>query len=158
MAKKRGPEESPFTYFNRIFHEHPEWLKLTSNKEVRRRYNLDHGKPPDAKLDQKVVEALGNTKTRLRKQMGIMVPRGRKATRGVKAAAAEAAPAAPASPAPVAARGRPPAISTKLEQLEDQIDECVFSARQVDPQRLARVIALLKQARNTVVLMRQQRG
>ena len=129
MARKAGKSNSSYSYFKQLFQANPQWLKEKSNAIILARYRADHGLAEDAEVEKKVTNNLANLKSVMRKQMR---KRGRKAG---------------ASPAAVAA-AKP---SSKLESLEISIDNCLTTARILDPEGLEEVISLLRRARNKVV-------
>jgi hypothetical protein len=139
---KRATDTSPqagaetvSAYFRRIFKENPKLLKIRSNEEVLQRWLMDH--PGHKEVPENVKQGLSNVKSILRSKRR---RRGRK-------------PGSTDSPvqeaAPTGSQHRVSARS--LEQLEGLIDECLWTARGLDPEGLASVIALLRRARNEVV-------
>jgi hypothetical protein len=133
-ASSSEGEETVSGYFRRIFDENPKLLKERSNDEILSRWLADH--PGETEVPKKVKQGLMNVKSVLRKK-------GRKRGRppGGKTELADAVPV----PVPVKRSG------TKLEHLEEQIDECLTAARAMDREGLDHVIRLLRQARNEVV-------
>jgi hypothetical protein len=129
MAKKSRESASSYTYFKQLFLKNPDWLKEKSNAIILARYRADHGLAEEAEIEKKVMNNLANLKSVLRKQL-----RKRGRPKGSTAAA--------------------PTISkptTKLEALEISIDDCLTTARFMDPIGLEEVINLLRRARNKVV-------
>jgi hypothetical protein len=120
-------------YFRKIFKENPKLLKERSNDELLQRWLADH--PDQKEVPQKVKNNLANIKSVLRKQRRKGGGRPN-AEQPVVAVSAVAAPK-------VAARG--------LQDLEEQIDDCLDHARRLDREGLADVIGLLRRARNAVV-------
>jgi hypothetical protein len=131
-ASSSEGEETVSGYFRRIFAENPKLLKERSNEEILSRWLADH--PGETEVPLKVKQGLMNVKSVLRKKGR---RRGRKP--GVKTELADAVPV------PVKRSG------SKLEHLEEQIDECLTAARSMDREGLDHVIRLLRQARNEVV-------
>src|SRR5262245_47315966 len=125
--------ETASGYFRKVFEANPKLLKSRSNEELLQRWLSDH--PGETEVPTRVKNILMNVKSVLRKS-------GRK--RG-KQQAEKRQPAAGVTPTP--ARGR----ARGLEELEEQIDECLTMARVIDREGLAQVIRLLRQARNEVV-------
>jgi hypothetical protein len=128
------PAETVSGYFRTVFAEQPQWLDSRSNDQLLVRWLKDH--PGQTEVPEKVRQNLSNIKSVLRKQ-------ARKAggpRRGSPAARTNSATAA----APRKAVGG-------LDALEEQIDECLTLARNLDREGLAGVIGLLRRARNEVV-------
>ena len=126
MAKKARKFGSSYSYFKQLFHDHPEWLKEKSNAVIVARFRTDHNLPEDAEIEKKVMNNLANLKSVMRK--------------GQRQRLAAKNP------------GKPPVISTnRLEVLEEQIDECLTAAKNLDRAGLDEVIHLLRRARNKVV-------
>jgi hypothetical protein len=126
-------EETVSGYFRKIFEENPKLLKSRSNEELLRRWLADH--PGEKEVPERVKQGLSNVKSVMRK-------RGRKRGRRPAATQNHTGEAA-ATPTRRPARG--------LEQLEEQIDECLTAAKNLDREGLEHVIRLLRQARNEVV-------
>jgi hypothetical protein len=120
-------------YFRKIFNENPKLLKGRSNEELLKRWLADH--PGLTEVPQTVKYNLANVKSVLRKKLR---KRG-----GRPKADQTGAVAAVVTVPKVAARG--------LEALEEQIDDCLSSAKRLDREGLADVIGLLRRARNVVV-------
>lgn len=131
-----GEQKSTSGYFRRLFQENPKLLKSRSNEEVLNRWLADH--PEMTEVPQNVKNNLANLKSVLRKKMRV---KGAK-----KRAAATESAALPRKETPT----RKIAAHT-LETLEEQIDECLTLARNLDPEGLEDVIRLLRRARNKVV-------
>lgn len=134
MARKRGGEGNISGYFRQVFEEQPDLLKTKSNDAILAKYREDHGLAPDAELDKSIKNGLANVKSVLRKKKRL---RGRR-----KEAAAIAAGETPRA----AVRS-----GTKMESLEEAIDDCLTLARTLDREGLATVIKHLRAARNEVV-------
>jgi hypothetical protein len=129
--------ESVGGYFRRVFAERPELLGERSNDELLARWLKDH--PQHKQVPVNVKNNLANVKSVLRKKG--RKRRGRKARSGgteVQTAVAT-----------LSARTQ----STRLERLEEHIDEALTEARILDRAGLERVIQLLRRARNEVVWM-----
>jgi hypothetical protein len=132
-----GQGESIQGYFRRLFQENPRLLKSRSNEELLERWLNDH--PGHTEVPKQVKSGLANLKSVLRSKQ-----RQRKG-RQVEEQPEE-------SPAPQAQEPvSPPAEGNPLEQLEEQIDECLTLARNLDRTGLESVIQLLRRARNEVV-------
>jgi hypothetical protein len=129
-------------YFRPIFEQNPKLLRTRSNKEVLERWLADH--PGHKSVPNNVKTGLANLKSVMRKKM--RKRRGRKAQADV--ATGTTAAVAKSGVAPMLSRNR---ADAKLEQLEMQIDECLMSAKVLDPQNLDDVIKHLRRARNLVV-------
>ena len=128
MAKKSGKSGSSYSYFKQLFHDHPEWLKEKSNSVITARYRADHGLAEGADLEKTIMNNLSNLKSVMRKKLR------------VKARAASKS------------SGKPVVKSTnKLEMLEEQIDDCLTVAKNLDRTGLEEVIHHLRRARNKVV-------
>ncbi len=142
MAKKAQPSgaeqskadgESIQGYFRRIFKEKPKLLRERSNAELLKRWLTDH--PGETEVPGRVKSGLANLKSVLRSK-------GRKR----KAARAEAA-----GPLATVAAKRPAPPRTKLEKLEELIDDALIFARTLDREGLEDVILHLRKARTAVV-------
>jgi hypothetical protein len=132
-----GQGESIQGYFRRLFKENPKLLKSRSNEELLQRWLDDH--PGHTEVPKQVKTGLANLKSVLRSKQ-----RQRKGEQ-----AGEPPEESPASPAqqPVS----PVAEGNPLESLEEQIDDCLTLARNLDRAGLESVINLLRRARNEVV-------
>ena len=127
-------------YFRRVFRENPKWLTTRSNDEVLSRWLQDH--PGETEVPEKVRQNLSNVKSVLRKA-------GRKKPGRPKK---ESQPAEPTAAAAVIAVAAAPRKGVRgLESLEEQIDECLTLAKNLDREGLSSVINLLRRARNEVV-------
>ncbi|HEV3262861.1 MAG TPA: hypothetical protein VG013_38860 [Gemmataceae bacterium] len=131
-TNQRGNEESISGYFRKVFKENPKLLKSRSNAELLARWLTDH--PDEKTVPERVRQNLSNVKSVLRK---------RRRKRAATKRAAEPPEALAAAPSRPASRG--------LNLLEEQVDECLTSARNLDREGLANVIGLLRRARNEVV-------
>jgi hypothetical protein len=129
MATRKRRGETVTGYFRKVFAERPEWLIEKSNAATLARYRQDHGLPPDAPLERKVTTNLANLKSVLRKQQ-------RQQARGGGA---------------VAVAGNRGRGGSRLEVLEEMIDESLTLARNLDREGLESIITLLRRARNEVV-------
>lgn len=125
MAKRK--KTSVGGYFREVFKAHPEWLKIKSNAATLDKYRADHGMAKEAVIPKNIVANLANIKSVLRHK-------GRKTT-GAKLVTVSTAPSA-----------------TKLEALEELIDECLTMAKNLDRTGLESVITKLRRARNEIVL------
>lgn len=137
--RKRGDGGSSWSYFGKLFEEHPEWLDERSNDLILARYREDHGLAPDAPIDKTVKNNLANIKSVRRKM------RRDKA----KAAGKSAAAAAPATT--TAAAATPRRSGGKLEELELLIDDCLTMARNLGREGMEEIITQLRRARREVV-------
>jgi hypothetical protein len=134
-AKDNAPGESIQGYFKRILKENPKLLKGRSNEELLRRWQEDH---KGQKLTNSVKAGLQNAKSGLRSR--------RRKRRAVKQASGQPAEVADMHPLPKVAKP-----SHKLELLEEQIDDCLSLAKNLDREGPGEVIRLLRGARNKVV-------
>jgi hypothetical protein len=132
-AQENGqPEvENISAYFRQVFKEKPKWLEGRSNGEVLARWLKDH--PGETVVSDRVKQNLSNVKSLLRNKLRNKPGK----------AAAESQPAEPAAAPRKGVRG--------LETLEEQIDECMTLAKNLDREGLDDVINLLRKARNKVV-------
>ena len=126
--------ESIAGYFRKVFAETPKLLKTRSNAKLLERWLADH--PGEKKVPDSVKTSLSNIKSVLRSK--------KRKRRTAKATAAEIA----ASPVAVAVK-KPK--TTILETLEEQIDDCLTAARNLDKDGLEEGIRLRRKARNAVV-------
>jgi hypothetical protein len=141
MAKgkqaKSGPAaadgETIAGYFRKIFAKKPSLLKGRSNDELLKQWLADH--PGEKEVPRSVKNSLQNIKSVLRSK-------GRKKTKASEAMQAAASPSMPpVKKAPL----------SKLEGLEEHIDECLSLAKSIDREQLRDVIHHLRRARNLVV-------
>jgi hypothetical protein len=135
VAKKKEPGQSMAAYFTQLFKENPDWLKSGTNGPIIQRWEKDH---PGERFNDRVRGSLANTKSVLRRKLGI---RRRRRGRRRMAAAAESAPA-----------NRSTYRLHNLEHLELAIDDCLSTARKLDAEKLEKVIKHLRVARNEVVM------
>ena len=117
-------------YFRKVFAEHPGWLDSRSNDQLFVRWLKDH--PGETEVPEKVRQNLSNIKSLLRKQSRKKKPKQ-----------------ASVPQAHSAEKPRKPARG--FDALEEQIDECLTLAKNLDREGLATVIGLLRRARNEVV-------
>jgi len=126
-------------------------LKGRSNDELLKRWLSDH--PGETEVPAKVKANLANIKSVLRnkhrkkadKKAGQVTERA-ETTQGQKGHGV----------LPRRNREAPSPTSNPLEQLEEQIDECLTLAKNLDREGLEHVIRLLRSARNDVVWMMGQ--
>ena len=118
-------------YIRRVFKENPKWIETRSNDEILARWLKDH--PGETEVPERVKKNLSNVKSLLRQA------RRKKPGRPKK----ESQPAGPTAAPRSAVRG--------LETLEEQLDECLTLAKNLDWEGLSSVINLLRRARNEVV-------
>ncbi|HKI38322.1 MAG TPA: hypothetical protein VKA46_41115 [Gemmataceae bacterium] len=144
MAKAKGNGESVSGYFRRVFAENPKLLQGRSNQVLLDRWLKDH--PHETEVPQKVRANLSNVKSLLRQE-------ARKGGRPKQTAATSeptgAQMAEHSAPKQTAATNDAP--TSPLEQLEEQIDDCLALAKSLDRDRLSHVISMLRHARNLVV-------
>jgi hypothetical protein len=141
VAKRKGNAGSVSGYFRTVFAQRPDWLGEKSNDAILARYRDDHNIAPGGEIDKKIKQNLANLKSSLRKQI-----REKKLGRPSKDAAGTVAVAFMA--APVAVKKTP---VSKLDALEESIDDCLTAAKSLDREGLHDVIVLLRKARNAVV-------
>jgi hypothetical protein len=123
--------ENLSAYFRGVFQENPKWIDTRSNDEVLARWCKDHSGATE--VPDRVKQNLANVKSLLRQAQRKKPGRPKK----------ESLPAEP----PAAPRKEVRA----LETLEEQIDECLTLAKNLDREGLSSVINLLRRARNEVV-------
>jgi hypothetical protein len=140
MARRKSKPGSVSGYFRKVFGERPDWLVGKSNDAILARYREDHGISPSAEVDRKIKQNLANLKSVLRKK-------GRKKKRGRPRKDA-GAPVVAAAAVAVAVRKAP---VSKLDALEESIDDCLTFAKGMDRDAMHDVIVLLRRARNAVV-------
>jgi hypothetical protein len=133
----RGEGETVAGYFRKVFKENPRLLRKRSNEELFKRWLADH--PGFSEVPKQVRTGLQNIKSVLRQERG-----KKKHARAGQAGTAAAAEGAQPAPRRISAKG--------LEQLEEHIDECLALAKHTDREALGDVIALLRRARNVVVV------
>jgi hypothetical protein len=127
-----GEGEPVQAYFRRIFEANPKLLRVRSNQKLLDQWLADH---PDA------TEVPKNVKVGLQNIKGVMRSQKRKRKKA-KAAAAAGPDVQPQRPAPK---------KNVLERLEEQIDDCLTFARDLENEGLESVISHLRRARNEVV-------
>jgi hypothetical protein len=135
MAKTRTKrrKSTASAYFRRLLTEHPEWLKGKSNELILAQYRQDKGKNSDAPISVKVRNILSNMKSVLRKELGMGAYAGRKARSLAKTSSLSGS------------------LTQRLEDLEEQIDECMIKAIAISAETMESVIKLLRKARREVV-------
>jgi hypothetical protein len=133
VGKPEG--ESISGYFRKVFEENPKFLTSRSNDELLKRWLADH--PGEKEVPKNVKANLSNLKS-------VMRSKGRKK----KAKAAIAAASVPGAKKIASLTHH---SKSKLELLEEQIDESLTAARFLDKEGLADVILHLRKARNAVV-------
>jgi hypothetical protein len=129
MPRRRRRKKSVSGYFRQVFDQHPEWLKEKSNDLILAQYRRDHNMSFDTPVKESVRNNLANIKSVLRKKKGLGSYAGKKARTMQRAGSA----------------------THRLEELESQIDDCMMTARSIDPVGLESIIALLRRARYEVV-------
>jgi hypothetical protein len=134
--KGQAEGETVAGYFRQVFKENPKLLKQRSNEELFRRWLADH--PGHSEVPKQVRTGLQNIKSVLRSE---------RKQKGARRKQESEAP-------PTAVAQHPPrrASAKGLEQLEEHIDECLALAKHMDREGLGDVIALLRRARNEVVV------
>jgi hypothetical protein len=137
--------EKTGAYFRRLFKENPTWLKGRSNDAVLNRWLTDH--PGHAEVPTNIKAHLSNVKSTMRSKKRRRV--ARHATEGQPNGLVPQTGQAPAA----ALTRRKPTGTTKLDELEYQIDECLILAKHMGREELHEVISHLRRARNSVVWM-----
>jgi len=122
-------------YFRKLFEESPRWLDERSNQALLDRWLKDH--PGETKVPENIRQNLSNVKSVLRQKLRKKPGRRKKESQPILASAA---------PTEV-----PRKSVRRLEALEEQIDDSLALAKEIDREGLASVIALLRRARNEVV-------
>ena len=144
MAKAKDNGETISGYFRKVFQENPKLLQGRSNQELLERWLKDH--PGQREVPQKVRANLSNIKSVLRKQARKKGGRPKKTAEGFDPAGTKGA--GQSAPGQAATNS---VVPSPLEQLEEQIDECLSLAKSLDRERLGHVISMLRHARNLVV-------
>jgi hypothetical protein len=141
-GRSNGEGDSIASYFRAFFEAHPRLLWGRSNKAVLQKWRDDH--PDEEDVPDRIKNILANTKSLLRKK---------KRKKGGRRKADEAGMAMTEvlllEPAVEEVAVSP--VQQALEQLEDQIDDCLTLAKSLGREEMADVIGLLKRARNRVV-------
>jgi hypothetical protein len=132
--KQAEAPETVSGYFRRILTENRKLLRARSNDELVRRWQADH---PGEEFTPKLRAVLMNVKSVLRHSK-------RKRRAGKAGQPQEQAVTTHEMPRPA----KPP---RHLEALEEQIDDCLSTAKGLDRDGLGDVIVLLRRARNGVV-------
>ena len=127
---------SKYAYFKQLFAKHPELLNGKQNDAILDHYLADHCIADGVELDKNVKSSMANLKSISRKKQ-----RGKPAASATTAAATSAS----ATAAPKVRAG------SKLEHLEEMIDDCLSMAKNHDRDGLKDVLHLLRRARNEVV-------
>jgi hypothetical protein len=121
---------SKSSYWRNLFNQNPKLVKIRSNSALREQWEKDH---PGQKFDESWSQSLSNVKSMLRNKH-------KKGGRPKAAANGQ-------SQGPSAAELRQAA----LERLEGAVDQCLWTARQMDSTGLDRAIKHLHAARNEIV-------
>jgi len=128
------------SYFRKIFQDNPELLYAKSNDEVLQKFTEMTGEP----ITERHRANLNNLKSVLRREQ--RKKEGKQAPAGRAARSGNGAVAAPSG------RG-----VSRLEQLEEAIDECLLHAKALDREGLRTAIRHLREARNEVVWKQGQK-
>ena len=131
MAKAKTEQPSMSSYWRNLFNQNPKLVKIRSNSALREQWERDH---PSQRFDESWSQSLSNVKSMYRN----------KHKKGGKAKTAMNGQVS----APVATVNVPAAA---LERLENAVDQCLWTAHQLDSAGLDRVIKLLRAARNEIV-------
>ena len=129
-------DETVSGYFRRLFTENPRWLDATSNAEIVQRWLADH--PGTSEMPRNIRNTLANLKSVLRSKLRNKPKRTQRTPQQASDTAGQQGP-------------RRSAASSRLEVLEEQIDDCLILARNTDREGLESIIKLLRRARNEVV-------
>jgi hypothetical protein len=129
MARQKTEQPSKSSYWRNLFVKNPKLVRIRSNSSLREQWERDH---PGQRFDESWSQSLANVKSTLR----------HKHKKGGKAKAS-----ADAQTGPSAADLRQAA----MEKLENAVDQCLWSARQLDAMGLDRAIKHLHAARNEIV-------
>jgi hypothetical protein len=129
MAKQKTEQPSKSSYWRNLFNQNPRLIRIRSNSTLREHWERDH---PGQRFDESWSQSLSNVKSSLRHKH-------KKGGRAKTAADGQAGP--------TAADLRQAA----MEKLENAVDQCLWSARQLDSTGLDRVIKHLHAARNEIV-------
>jgi hypothetical protein len=132
--RRRRRGENLTGYFRGVFQERPQWLREKSNDLVLARYREDHGLPSAKPIPVSVRNNLANIKSKMRKEAREGVGIAHQRDRFVTATSTSSATG-----------------DDRMDQLEEQIDECLTMAKNVDREGLKTIISLLRRARNAVV-------
>lgn len=133
MVKSKETPPSYSAYFEQLYAANPSWLDDSTNEQILRQWEKDHGNQP---MPPNVRSIMANKKSKMREKLG-------KAIRHKRIAIANDT----SLPVP---RGR---LSIRaLESLEEQIDNCLDLARQQHHPEMECVIKHLRIARRGVVL------
>ena len=108
-------------------------MKEKSNDLILAQYREDHGLAPDGNVRLKIRNNLSNIKSVLRKERGMGAYAGRKARALAKTNSLSGS------------------MTQRLEDLEEQIDECMIKAIAISAETMDPVIRLLRKARREVV-------
>jgi len=139
MAKKKVSMSS---IFRAIYEADPSLLPLPTNDDVYKRFKVKTGQ----EITDNVKQINANLKSIMRKEHGVSkASNGKPAGKKVRVGR----PAATTAPVHVTVAVHAPA--SKLEQLEENIDECLTFAKNLDRTGLESVIHNLRRARNEVV-------
>jgi hypothetical protein len=122
---------SKYAYFKQLFEQHPELLEGRQNDAILDHYRADHGIAAGVEVDKSVKSSMANLKSISRRKV-----------RNTPAASKNSSASA-ATP-----KVRP---GGKLEHLEEMIDDCLTTARNLDRDGLKEVLHLLRRARNEIV-------
>jgi hypothetical protein len=145
-AQSAGGEEKTGAYFRRLFKENPTWLKGRSNEAVLDRWLTDN--PGHKEVPTNIKAHLSNVKSTMRSKK-----RRRVARHATEGRPNGLLPQTGQATAVTMAAKRKPTGSTKLDELEYQIDECLILAKHMGRDELHEVISHLRRARNAVVWM-----
>src|SRR4051794_1546666 len=137
-AQQSGQPQSIMGYFRPILEANPKYLKNRENDELYELWLKDH--PDQQEVPQQVRNGLSNLKSTMRHKKK---QKGKRAEQGAEAGAN-------GGTVPMKRASRP--AGGQLERLEEQIDECLARAKDLDREGLADVILLLRRARNRVVV------
>jgi hypothetical protein len=140
MARPKSKGESLSGWFRQYWRDHPDAVRSKSNDEVVGAWKSAH---PGRNFSDRERQAMANTKSSVKKELGI---RGRRRRRRKAGAVAEAPGKGPRGP-------RANAAGSTLEQLEVAIDRCLSAARGHEDrdEEMHKVVRHLRFARNELV-------
>jgi hypothetical protein len=129
MPKKRAGAPSKSSYWRGLYKENPHLFRKGDNKPLVARWEADH---PGHRMNPSDKQAMANVKSLLKK----------KARKGGRPRMSDAVTAKPVGVN---------ATHAALERLEIAVDDCLSTARRLDPTNLERAIKHLRAARNLIV-------
>jgi hypothetical protein len=129
MPRKKVGAPSKSSYWRALYKENAHLFKKGDNTPLVSRWEADH---PGQRMNASDKQAMANVKSMLKK----------KARKGGRPKMSDAVAAKPVGAA---------ATHAALERLEIAVDDCLSTARRLDPTNLERAIKHLRAARNEIV-------